>query len=543
MEKKWYKEGFVYQIYPLSFCDSNNDGIGDLKGITSKLDYIKSLGVSVIWLSPVYKSPMYDNGYDISDYYDINPIFGDMDDFKELLSETHKRGLKLIMDLVVNHTSSEHEWFKKSIEGIEPYKDYYIWREKPNNWSSFFAGPAWDYSSERKMYYLHLFAKQQPDLNWENEKVRDEVKNVLRFWLDMGVDGFRCDVINLLSKKEGLPNGRGLFLRGKEHFINGPKIHEYLKELKHEVLDNYDAFTVGESCFVTTKTAIPYIKEGEEELNMLFQFDHMGVDNLLKWFFHHKAKLSKLKKALRNWQEEINGVGWNTLYFENHDQPRSVSRFGNLNYRYESATMLAIMLFHEQGTPYIYQGQEIGMTNPNFDLLDDYKDVETHNIYKTGTKTLHFSHKKMMKKIKFMSRDNARTPMQWNDCLNAGFSDFNPWIKVNPNYKEINVSSDLKSDKSIIRFYQKMINLRKEYPIIVYGDFKEYKKCSNKIVYYERNYKGDKLIVLCNYSSKERKIKAKLDNAELLLNNYEESTEIFKPYQAKVYIIKGEKNE
>lgn len=456
MDKKndyraWYKEGIVYQIYPRSFKDSNDDGIGDLKGITSKIDYLANLGITMVWLSPIYASPLDDNGYDISDYYSIHPDYGTLDDFKEMLDKFHEKGIKVIMDLVVNHTSDEHEWFKDVLKNGEnsPYYDYYFFRsgnkkKAPNNWSSFFGGQAWEYVPDLDRYYLHLFSKKQPDLNWDNPKVRAEVKKILRFWLNMGVDGFRCDVINLISKRNGLPNGKWRpFLCGQEHYANGPRLHDYLYELKKDVFSRYDCFTVGECGLVTPEGALTYISKEKEELNMLFSFDHMAADTIIVKWFLRKFKLKRLKKALTKWQYEINGKGWNTLYLENHDQPRSINRFGNLDFRIKSATLLAMFVFLQQGTPFIYEGEEIGMTNPGFENLDDYKDVETHNVYKLGREKLHFSDKVMMRKIKYMSRDNARTPMQWDDSDNAGFSDAKPWIKVNPNYPYINVQKDL----------------------------------------------------------------------------------------------------
>lgn len=535
--KKWYREGAVYQIYPRSFKDSNDDGIGDIQGIISELNYIKILGVKTIWLSPIYKSPQYDNGYDIADYCSIDPIYGTIDDFKELIDETHKLGLKLIMDLVVNHTSIEHKWFKEASKSKEsPYHDYYLWKDKPNNWTSFFGGKAWSYNKETNEYYLHLFAKEQPDLNWDNPKVRNEIKKVLKFWLNLGVDGFRCDVINVLSKAKGLPNGRKrIVLVGNEHYLNGPNIHKYLEELKKEVLDNYDCFTVGECTFINPEIALSYI-ESEKELNMIFQFDHMAADNFyIKWFVR-KFKPLRLKKAMSNWQKEINGRGWNTLYFENHDQPRSVSRFGDLKYHYESATMLATYLFFQQGTPFIYQGQEIGMTNPEFNELSQYKDVETLNVYKIGRKF--FTHRNMMKRIKWMSRDNARTPMQWNDSINGGFTKGIPWIEVNSNYRDINVQKNLKKIDSILSYYQVILQLRKEKDVIIYGNYKEYFAKDKKLFCYERNHKNNKLLIVGNFSNKTINIKLpyKLDRFHLLLTNYniQESMK-FKPYEVRVY--------
>ena len=402
MKKAWYKEGVVYQIYPRSYQDSNNDGIGDLRGIINRVPYIKRLGADIVWLSPVYKSPNDDNGYDISDYRDIQPEFGTMDDMKELIAKLHGAGIKLVMDLVVNHTSDEHEWFKHSVKNDPVYKDYYHWKKEKGNWSSFFGGDAWTYNEERQEYYLHLFSKKQPDLNWDNPAVREEVKNILKFWLDLGVDGFRCDVINIIAKTDGDPDGKKrIALTGREHYLNIPKIHEYLGELRDDVLSKYDCFTVGESVLITPKIALEYIADDKRELNMVFQFDHMGADNhFVKWFMKPFHPIN-LKKPLSKWQNALKGKGWNTLYLENHDQPRSISRFGNKQFYQESAKLLATMLYFQQGTPFIYQGQEIGMENIAFDNLDDYQDIETKNIYKTGRK-MGLSHKRMMKKIKMM---------------------------------------------------------------------------------------------------------------------------------------------
>lgn len=536
MKRAWYKEGAVYQVYPRSFKDTNNDGIGDLKGIIEKIEYIASLGVKMVWLSPIYASPLEDNGYDISDYKAIHPDYGTMDDFKHMIDLMHQKGLKLIMDLVVNHTSSEHHWFKEARSSKDnPYHDYYHWKEKPNNWTSFFGGPAWDYNEATNEYYLHLFAKNQPDLNWENQAVREEVKSILRFWLDLGVDGFRCDVINILSKNHGLPNGKGaLILVGKEHYMNGERIHDYLQELKKDVFDHYDCFTVGESVFVNCENALDYI-EDEKELNMLFQFDHMAADNyFVKWFLR-KFKPLRLKQALYRWQKAINGRGWNTLYLENHDQPRSLSRFGNEAYPFQSASMLAVFLLFQQGTPFIYQGQEIGMRNADFTSLDEYKDVETHTIYRIGRKF--FSHRRMMKKIKHMSRDNARTPMQWDDSLYAGFSHHEPWLGVNQNYKEINVKQQLNTPQSLFYFYQKILKIRQEDDTVVYGDFIEHDNQHPTIIYYERNLDNKQLVVICNYSDQPQTIQLKhdLSQYDIILHNYEDQTNDLRPYEAIVY--------
>lgn len=541
--KRWYKESIVYQIYPRSFNDSNGDGIGDIRGIIEKLDYLKDLGINTVWLSPIYESPLDDMGYDISNYYDIHKDYGTLDDFKEMLSEMHKRGIKLIMDLVVNHTSDEHPWFldaKKS--KASPYHDFYIFRKgkngkKPNNWKSFFGGSAWEYNEATDEYFLHLFSKRQPDLNWENPKVREEVKKILKFWLDLGVDGFRCDVINLLSKKEGLPNAKGLPILGARGiYIDGPKMHEYLQELKRDVFSKYDMFTVGECVLINPKTALGYVEEGVDELNMVFHFEHMNADCFYTKWLPRKFKLRRLKEPLSKWQYALGHKGWNSLFLENHDQPRSVNRFGSLEYRNESAKMLATYIFSQKGTPYIYQGQEIGMTNAHYTSIKQYKDVETLNMYKMLRRF--FSEKKTMKMVQRASRDNSRTPMQWNRSKNAGFSKGKPWLEVNPNYIDINVEDSLKQEVSILNYYKKFVALRKKYPVFVYGDYREHYPKSNKLAYYERNYKGKKLLVICNFTSKDLKFNPiyDLSKFKLILNNYQEDHKHLLPYQAKIYL-------
>ncbi|HOP56590.1 MAG TPA: alpha-glucosidase [Bacillota bacterium] len=542
MKKAWYKEGVVYQIYPRSYQDSNNDGIGDLRGIINRVPYIKRLGADIVWLSPVYKSPNDDNGYDISDYRDIQPEFGTMDDMKELIAKLHGAGIKLVMDLVVNHTSDEHEWFKHSVKNDPVYKDYYHWKKEKGNWSSFFGGDAWTYNEERQEYYLHLFSKKQPDLNWDNPAVREEVKNILKFWLDLGVDGFRCDVINIIAKTDGDPDGKKrIALTGREHYLNIPKIHEYLGELRDDVLSKYDCFTVGESVLITPKIALEYIADDKRELNMVFQFDHMGADNhFVKWFMKPFHPIN-LKKPLSKWQNALKGKGWNTLYLENHDQPRSISRFGNKQFYQESAKLLATMLYFQQGTPFIYQGQEIGMENIAFDNLDDYQDIETKNIYKTGRK-MGLSHKRMMKKIKMMSRDNARTPMQWDDTLYAGFSDAIPWIKVNSDHNAINVATNEKNKDSILSYYKEIISLRKKYPIIVYGDYEDIDFNNKRMYAYKRTIDNESLYVFCNFSAKPLKYDLTgMKGFECLLSNYKEYGDmlLLRPYESRVYYKKA----
>ncbi len=539
MKKTWFKEQFVYQIYPRSFKDSNQDGIGDIPGIIEKVPYLKDLGVGIVWLSPVYQSPMEDFGYDISDYRNIAPEFGTLDDMKRLIKELHKAKIKLVMDLVVNHTSSEHPWFQKSVKREGKYADYYHWEDKKKKWGSFFGGDAWSYNEERGQYYLHLFAKGQPDLNWDNPDVREDVKDIMRFWLDLGVDGFRCDVINLIAKDNTHPNGHwSLILRGKKYFCNHPNLHKYLHELNRDVLSKYDCFTVGETAFVKPKDAALLTHPDRQELDMVFEFDHMAADNyVVKWFMK-KFKPMNLKKPLSKWQNQLNGKGWNTLYLENHDQARSINRFGSLEYRYESATMLATMLYFQQGTPFIYQGQEIGMTNAGFEQLDQYQDIETHNIYRFGRK-LGFSHKRMMKKIRMMSRDNARTPMQWSSDFNAGFSNVDPWLSVNPNYKEINVVEEQKKDQSVYHYFKRIIDLRNKYPVIVYGDYKDLDFRNKSLYSYQRTDKTDEIIVVCNGTKRDIEYSKDYSDFTLILSNYRDQKEnILQPFEARVYYKK-----
>lgn len=539
MKKAWYKEGVVYQIYPRSFKDSNNDGIGDIPGIIEKIPYLKDLGIDIVWLSPVYKSPMEDFGYDISDYRDIAPEFGTLDDLKRLIKELHKAKIKLVMDLVVNHTSSEHEWFKKSVKREGKYADYYHWEDKFVKWGSFFGGNAWSYNEERGQYYLHLFAKGQPDLNWDNPEVRKEVQDIVKFWLDLGIDGFRCDVINLIAKDNHHPNGHWRFaLRGREFYLNHPNMHQYIHELNQKVLSKYDCFTVGETAFVTPKIAALLTAPERHELDMVFQFEHMAADNhIIKWFIK-KFKPMNLKRPLAKWQNHLNGKGWNTLYLENHDQARSISRFGSLDYRYASGTMLATMLYFQQGTPFIYQGQEIGMVNASFEDLEQYQDIETHNIYELGRR-LGMSHRRMMKKIKHMSRDNARTPMPWSGDENAGFSQAKPWLALNPTYKDINVEREKANKDSIHAYYKEIIRLRKAYPLITYGHYEDIDFGNRHLYQYRRYNKTEEMIVVTNFTATERLYDRSFEGYELILCNYKETSPyVLKPYEARVYYKK-----
>ncbi|MCM3665811.1 alpha-glucosidase [Mesobacillus subterraneus] len=558
MEKKWWKEAVVYQIYPRSFMDSNGDGIGDIQGIISKLDYLKNLGVDVIWLSPVYKSPNDDNGYDISDYQDIMDEFGTLSDWDELIEKMHNRGMKLMMDLVVNHTSDEHQWFIQSRKSKDnPYRDYYIWRpgqngQEPNNWTSFFSGSAWEYDENTDEYFLHLFSKKQPDLNWENPKVRKEVYDMMTWWLEKGVDGFRMDVINLISKVDGLPSAPGgkRYDWGGEYFMNGPRVHEYLQEMNREVLSKYDIITVGEGPGATTEEAAKYANNENTELNMIFTFEHMDLDSGPGGKWDVKPwKLADLKEVMSKWQKELEGKGWNSLYLNNHDQPRMVSRFGDdQNFREVSAKMLGTFLHTMQGTPYIYQGEEIGMTNVQFESIDDYNDLEIKNMYREKVIEGGEDADQVMQAIYQKARDNARTPMQWDGSEHAGFTTGTPWLKVNPNFIDINTEKALEDPNSIFYYYQKLIKLRKEHEIIVYGTYDLIVPDHEQIYAYTRKLGEEQLLVILNFSSEDapftlpEQIAFKED--QLLISNYELDDEqridsiTLRPYEARVYLLK-----
>lgn len=543
----WYKDAIIYQIYPRSFCDGNGDGLGDIPGIISKLDYLKELGVNCVWLSPVYDSPQEDNGYDISDYRDIYKPFGTLDDMKKMINEMHKRGIRLIMDLVVNHTSSEHEWFKSAIsDKNSPYRDYYIikkgkknGKKPPNNWSGFFGEKAWERIGGSDEYYLHLFAKGQPDLNWENPKVREEVKDILRYWLDMGVDGFRCDVITLISKdqrfKSVLPT---LAIAGKQYYVNGPRLHEYLHELYTDVYANYDCMTVGETVLSTVEQAKLLVLPEREELSMIFNFDHTDTDNHMGVkYFYRKFDVRRLKKVVNKWQQALYQQGWNSLFIENHDQRRSVGRFGtdDKELRVESAKMLAASYFCLQGTPFIYEGQEIGMTNAGFKSLDEVKDVELHNIYALSKKVKIL--KPFINKTMFdVSRDNARTPMLWDDSKYGGFSSVEPWIRVNENKSYINVKQSLDDPNSIFHFYQKLIEFRKGNEVIKNGQYIDLCKHAKHVMIYKRKLGDKEVVVMSNFTNKNRKIKfiSKLKDYKIVLSNYSENGETLKPYETRV---------
>ena len=535
MEKRWWKESVVYQIYPRSFCDSNGDGIGDLNGITGKLDYLKELGIDVIWLSPVYKSPNDDNGYDISDYQAIMDEFGTMEDFDRMLATAHEKGIKIMMDLVVNHTSDEHKWFIESRKSTDnPYRDYYIWRPAKedgslqNNWGSCFSGPAWEYDKTTDMYFLHLFSKKQPDLNWDNPAVRQDVFDMMNWWLKKGVDGFRMDVISLISKEPGLPD-KEPGINGYATFnvsANGPHVHEYLQEMRQKALNNADTITVGECSGVTLEEAKKYARSDEKELNMVFQFEHMDVDSdekAGKWTTR-KMDLRNLKKILTRWQKGLQDIAWNSLYWENHDQPRSVSRFGNDSdeYREISAKMLATCIHMMQGTPYVYQGEELGMTNCPFNTLDNFRDLESINAFHELTEQGKMTEEDMMAAIGYKGRDNARTPMQWDDSAYAGFSTATPWIMVNPNYTKINAKDQINREDSVFKYYQKLIKLRHESELIVYGTYDLILDDDKDIYSYIRTLGDEKLIVYCNFSENTREVELpeEFTNGKVLISNY-----------------------
>ena len=553
-EKKWWKEAVVYQIYPRSFMDSNGDGVGDLRGIKSRLSYLKLLGIDVIWLSPVYQSPNDDNGYDISDYRDIMTEFGTLEDFDEMLAEAHKLGIKIVMDLVVNHSSDEHRWFVESRKNKDnPYRDYYIWREakdgkEPNNWGACFGGSTWEYDRETDMYYLHCFSKKQPDLNWENKAVRNNIYEMMCWWCEKGIDGFRMDVISMISKEQSYPDGEihgGSSYADFGPFVcNGPRVHEYLQEMNREVLSKYNLLTVGETAGVTIEEAKKYARSDEKELNMVFQFEHMDVDSdekAGKWTTR-KMDLRNLKKILTRWQKGLQDIAWNSLYWENHDQPRSVSRFGNDSdeYREISAKMLATCIHMMQGTPYVYQGEELGMTNCPFNTLDNFRDLESINAFHELTEQGKMTEEDMMAAIGYKGRDNARTPMQWDDSAYAGFSTTNPWIMVNPNYTKINAKDQVNREDSVFKYYQKLIKLRHESELIVYGTYDLILDDDKDIYAYIRTLGDEKLIVYCNFSENTREVELPEEfvNKKVLISNYSDAKAnqkiTLRPYEAIV---------
>ena len=548
--KKWWQNSVVYQIYPRSFQDSNGDGIGDIQGIIKRLDYLQELGIDAIWLSPVCKSPQDDNGYDISDYQDIDPMFGNLDDMEQLISEAKKRNIRIIMDLVLNHSSDEHRWFTEAKKSKDnPYHDYYVWRDGeegvyPNDMGSAFGGPAWEWVPELKQYYFHQFSVKQPDLNWENPKVRREIYDMILWWMDKGVGGFRLDVIDQIAKEPDLKITN-----------NGPRLHEFIQELSRETFQKGDLITVGEAWGADIDRAKLYSKPDGSEFSMVFQFEHMMLDQepgKEKWDFC-PLPFVKLKKCLEKWQKELHGCGWNSLFWDNHDLPRIVSRWGNdREYRVEAAKMLATVLHGMEGTPYVYQGEELGMTNVRFDSIEQYQDIEIRNMYRERLEK-GYAEKDIMESIYAKGRDNARTPMQWDDTENAGFTTGTPWLGVNPNYTEINARSQLQDENSVFHYYKKLIHLRKENSIFVDGDFTLLLPEDENIFAYVREYEGRKLLVAANFTDKEVECpllkewgvpadedgaaKSRDNGVKLLIHNYNNlpSQQKLRPYEAMIW--------
>ena len=557
-DKQWYKEMSVYQIWPRSFCDGNGDGIGDLWGVLGKLDYIKSLGVDAIWFSPLYPSPNADFGYDISDYMDIHPDYGNLEVFRQVLDGAHERGLRVFMDLVVNHTSDEHKWFLESKKGKDnPYHDYYYWRPgrkvrgkrlPPNNWTSLFEGGAWEYDEGLDEYYLHLFAVKQPDLNMDNPRVREEVKKIMRFWLDMGVDGFREDVITFISKKHGLPNSYPPLpvANGLKYCSNLHAVHDYLKEFKRDVLDCYDCFTVGESPLTTPEVALRYVTEGPEQvLDEMIAFSHMEADCFMIDTIRLPFNLRKMKRAFTEWQTKLEGRAWNALYIENHDHPRIISRYGSERYHDESGKMLAAMYILQRGTPFIYQGQEIGMTNLRLDSVNLYEDVMIHNAARVASKFL--PRKAVLRMVQEGGRDSARTPVQWSAEQYAGFSTAVPWFYVNDNYTKINVAAQDDDPDSLLNFYRRLLRFRKETPVAIWGDYREHRPEDKNFYVYERNHEGQRLLVICSFTDEQLRFEApegfNLNKGSCVLSNYDMNFVIAngfttRPYELRVYLFK-----
>ena len=534
--EKWWKKAVVYQIYPKSFQDSNGDGFGDLQGIIKRLDYLETLGINAIWLSPVFKSPQADNGYDISDYRDIDPTFGSLDDMEELINEAKKHNIRIMMDLVLNHSSNEHRWFKEAKKSKDnPYHDYYIWRDgeegvPPSDMKAVFGGSAWEYVPEIGQYYFHQFLPEQPDLNWENPKVRRAIYDMILWWMDKGVGGFRLDVIDQIAKEPD-----------KRITINGPRLQEYFKELSKETFQKGDLITVGEAWGADTERAKLYSNPDGSEFSMVFQFEHIGLDQKEggeKWDLA-PLPFKKLKKIMAHWQNELYNCGWNSLFWDNHDLPRIVSRWGNdREYRVESAKMLAILLHGMQGTPYIYQGEELGMTNVQYDI-EDYKDCEIINMYHERLEK-GYSKDEIMKSIYAKGRDNARTPMQWDDSANAGFTTGTPWIKVNDNYDKINAKSQVDDPDSIFSCYKKLVQLRKDYPVFVDGKFTLLLEDDENIFAYSRKNEEKTMIVVCNFFDKEipMPLAKECEGMEVLISNYNDTSDmsVLRPYEARMYI-------
>ena len=551
MMRKWWKEAVVYQIYPRSFMDSNGDGIGDIQGIISKLDYLKELGIDCLWICPIYTSPNDDNGYDISDYQGIMQEFGTMADFDQLLKEVHDRGMKLIMDLVINHTSDEHPWFIESRSSKNnPYRDYYIWKQgkkgqEPNNWESIFGGSVWEFDSHTNEYYMHVFSRRQPDLNWENPKMRKELYEMINWWLRKGIDGFRVDAISHIKKIPGLPdlpNPKKLrFVPSFKGHMNREGIQVFLQELKQETFSQYDIMTVGEANGVKVEDAKNWVGEEKGTFNMVFQFEHLDL-----WGKSASGGLDihALKETLTKWQKGLEGIGWNALFLENHDQPRSISTWGSEEYWVQSAKCLATMYFFMQGTPFIYQGQEIGMTNVQFPAIDDYHDVAIKNLYKEE-KEKGKTHEEIMDIIWKSGRDNARTPMQWMNKENGGFTTGTPWIKLNPNYQKINVNEEIQNSHSIYHYYRKLIKLRKKYPVLVYGKYDLILAENDQMYAYTRTLEDEKFLIMTNLISNKCGLlfpqELKNNDRTLIISNYEVNQDedlekmIFRPYEARVY--------
>ncbi len=554
-DSQWWKRAVVYQIYPRSFMDSNGDGIGDIRGIVSRLGYLRDLGVDVIWVCPVYQSPNVDNGYDISDYRDIQSDFGTLDDMNELIEKAHENGIRIVMDMVMNHTSDLHPWFLEARKSKDnPYHDYYLWVDPPadgslpNNWQSHFSGPAWKYSEECGQYYLHIFSSGQPDLNWANPELRAALKDILRFWLDKGIDGFRLDTINFISKVPGypsVPGAKGL-VRGSQFYMNGPKVHDYLHEVYEDVFSKYDIMTVGETPNVTPETALQYVDEERGELNMVFQFEHVNIDQgkTNKWDIRPWS-IKEFKSIVSKWQKSLGEKGWNSIYVSNHDQARSVSRFGNdERYLKESAKVLCTMDMTLRGTPYVYQGEELGMTNVRFENISSYRDVQTLNLYKELTDAGVPEHD-IMEKIYYRGRDNARTPMQWDSSENAGFTIGKPWIDVNPNYKTINAEAELADPDSVLNYYKTMIAFRKAHSVIVDGSYRECFEESDRVFSYVRENDEEMLFVVLNYSATKFTLQipddVDMDGAEVAVSNigrksFSGRVLDLRPYEAVVFL-------
>ncbi|WP_324757851.1 glycoside hydrolase family 13 protein [Haloarcula sp. GH36] len=554
-DRTWWKEAVVYQIYPKSFNDSDGDGVGDIQGIIDRVDHLDDLGIDVVWLSPVYASPHADNGYDISDYRAIDDRFGDMSDWERLRDELHARDIKVVMDLVVNHTSDEHEWFEKSRRREDGYEDYYYWRDPaedggpPNNWESFFGGQTWSWDEERQQYYLHLFDEKQPDLNWENPQVREDVYEMMNWWLEKGVDGFRMDVINLISKTRGLPDGEeGDWQTGVEHFMNGPRIHEFLQEMYDEVLAGRDVMTVGEMPGVDIEEAKQYTGADGDGLGMIFTFEHMNLDHDGgRWDLHEDYEawdLRDLKEFVGRWQRGLAEEGWNSNYLGNHDQPRIVSRFGDDGqYRVESAKLLGTFLLTLSGTPYVYQGDEIGMTNVDWQHLGEVVDVDTIN----HVELLMAEHdiddyQELRGFVNARSRDNARTPVQWDDSDSAGFTDGKPWLKVNDNYTEINVAADRTADDSVFEYYRDLVDLRNERDVFVYGEFEMFLPDHEHVFAFTQSLDDERVLVVLNFSDEPRTVDLGESDGRLLVSNYDDPatdlpTLTLAPFEATVFEV------